>query len=204
MSDIGKTITISNEAYLEIKRLNQDNARLKSLVEATETDLFDQKKKRRRLEKENAALKKENETLSISIKGVTGAKVNLNKTYQELEGLYERLEEENHKCQMREEKYSKQAQRAFDKADSIQEALNKYKADSLKQCMSMSCVLFKDNIYFVEYKAVGLCSQVIGYPLPHMRVKLSVDTVIDVRARSEHKVLRIACEISELYDGENL
>ena len=38
--------------------LNLENVRLRSLVEATETDLFDQKKKRRRLEKENAALVK--------------------------------------------------------------------------------------------------------------------------------------------------
>ena len=58
MSDTGKTITISKEAYLEIKRLN----------------------------KENAA-----------------------------------LVEENYKSQMREEKYSKQAQKAFDKADAIQD-----------------------------------------------------------------------------------
>ena len=72
--------------------LNLENVRLRSLVEATETDLFDQKKRRRRLEQENAALKKENKNLSISIQGVTGAKVNLNNAYQELEGLYERLE----------------------------------------------------------------------------------------------------------------
>lgn len=66
-------------------------------------------------------------------------------------------------------------------------------------------VLFKDNIYFVEYKAVG---QIAGsnpqLSFPHMRVKLSVDTVINIHARSQHKVLRIACDISELYDGENL
>ena len=37
--------------------LNLENVRLRSLVEATETELFDQKKKRRRLERENAALK---------------------------------------------------------------------------------------------------------------------------------------------------
>ena len=92
MNDTGKTITISNEAYLEIKWLNEANSRLKSLVEATETDLFEQKKKRRRLEKENAALKKENEDVSVSIKGMAGGKVNLNKSYQDLEGLYERLE----------------------------------------------------------------------------------------------------------------
>jgi len=66
-------------------------------------------------------------------------------------------------------------------------------------------VLFKDNIYFVEYKAVG---QIAGsnpqFCFPHMRVKLSVDTVINIHARSQHKVIRIACDISELYDGENL
>ena len=33
MSDTGKTITISNEAYLEIKRLNEANADLRELIE---------------------------------------------------------------------------------------------------------------------------------------------------------------------------
>ena len=87
-NDTGKTITISNEAYLEIKRLNEENSRLRSLVEATETDLFDQKKKRRRLEKEN-------DNLSMSIKGMASGKANLDKSYQELEKLYGRLEGEN-------------------------------------------------------------------------------------------------------------
>ena len=63
MSDTGKTITISNEAYLEIKRLNEANAELK----------------------------KENENLSASIKGMASGKANLDKSYQELEGLYGRL-----------------------------------------------------------------------------------------------------------------
>ena len=67
MSDTGKTITISNEAYLEIKRLNEANAELK----------------------------KENENLSASIKGMASGKANLDKSYQELEGLYGRLEKAN-------------------------------------------------------------------------------------------------------------
>ena len=42
-----------------------------------------------------ADLEKENKNLSMSIKGMASAKVNLNNAYQELEGLYERLEKEN-------------------------------------------------------------------------------------------------------------
>jgi len=67
---------------------DEEIARLKSLVEATETDLFEQKKKRRRLVKEN-------ENLSISIKGMASGKVNLDKSYQDLEKLYDRLEKAN-------------------------------------------------------------------------------------------------------------
>ena len=39
-----------------------------------------------------AKLKKENENLSASIKGMASGKVNLDKDYQDLEGLYGRLE----------------------------------------------------------------------------------------------------------------
>ena len=77
-----------NGAGMMNYELNLENVRLRSLVEATETDLFEQKKKRRRLEKEN-------ENLSASIKGMASAKVNLNESYQDLEKLYERLEKEN-------------------------------------------------------------------------------------------------------------
>ena len=42
-----------------------------------------------------AELKKENENLSASIKGMASGKVNLNKSYQDLEGLYDRLEKTN-------------------------------------------------------------------------------------------------------------
>jgi len=42
-----------------------------------------------------AELKKENENLSASIKGMASGKANLNESYQELEGLYDRLEKEN-------------------------------------------------------------------------------------------------------------
>jgi len=63
----------------------------------------------------------------------------------------------------------------------------------------------KTNVFFVKYKAVG---QIAGsnpeFNFPHMRVKLSVDTVIDITARSQHKVRRIAHDIAELFEGENL
>ena len=52
--------------------LNLENVRLRSLVEATETDLFEQKKKRRRLEKENAALVKRWEELGEWVKFYKG------------------------------------------------------------------------------------------------------------------------------------
>ena len=47
------------------------------------------------VEEANTALKKENENLSASIKGMASGKANLDKSYQELEGLYGRLEKEN-------------------------------------------------------------------------------------------------------------
>ncbi len=47
------------------------------------------------VEEANTALKKENENLSASIKGMASGKANLDKGYQELEGLYERLEKDN-------------------------------------------------------------------------------------------------------------
>jgi len=67
--------------------LNLENVRLRSLVEATEIDLFEQKKKRRRLEKEN-------ENLSASIKGMASGKAKkenaaLVKENEELKGLIE-------------------------------------------------------------------------------------------------------------------
>ena len=40
-------------------------------------------------------LEEENENLSMGIKGMARAKVNLNESYQDLEKLYERLEKEN-------------------------------------------------------------------------------------------------------------
>ena len=55
------------------------------------------------------------------------------------------------------------------------------------------------NVYIVNYESHG---QIAGYNLPHYRVKLSTETVIDIRARSAHKARQIAHEISELYDGE--
>jgi len=60
-----------------------------------EDDLLLQDSTIAKFEEENAELKKENENLSASIKGMASGKVNLNKSYQDLEGLYERLEKEN-------------------------------------------------------------------------------------------------------------
>lgn len=48
----------TTDKVLQVEQeLHDTITRLRSLVEATETDLFEQKKKRRRLEKENADIK---------------------------------------------------------------------------------------------------------------------------------------------------
>jgi len=78
-----------------IESLEQENAELKKTISKLLSDLAESDNKtgarEAGLEKENAELKAENQVLSIGIKGVTGAKVNLNNAYAMLEAENKRL-----------------------------------------------------------------------------------------------------------------
>ena len=102
MSDKIELIKERDRLFIKSQHLGQDKEKLVKDNEVLVKELSIMDKAHYRcsqrglvLIEENAALKKENENLSMSIKGMASGKANLDKSYQELEGLYGRLEKEN-------------------------------------------------------------------------------------------------------------